>query len=185
MGIPRSDPRQSMSCQGVWSALQHYRGQLVCCGTWEGWEEFYQGVFFRGWATRLPPPGKEEWPGGYLGVCRDMGWFPGSASEWGFCFLAEQQGTCFGASISMEGSLALLLPQLTCSSAVPFSIQPTYGVISDEFQGPTEIFALCMGKSPCSSSDLQGRLSRGRWLSVDPNNCVNASEMLALLGSSD
>lgn len=29
-------------------------------------------------------------------------------------------------------SLALLFPQLTCSPAVPFSIQPTYRVISDE-----------------------------------------------------
>lgn len=51
MGIPRSDPQQSMSCYRDWNALQHYGGQLICCGTWEGWEEFYQGVFLQGWAS--------------------------------------------------------------------------------------------------------------------------------------
>lgn len=43
-----------------------------------------------------------------------------------------------------------------------------------------DFFTLCMDKSFCVSYNLQGRLSRGRWLSVDPSLCVCANEVLTV-----
>ena len=161
------------------------------------------GVFLQGWAPGLPPMAKGRMDVVAWGLSRCLkglgvvSWSTLGCSNMlqppSWAFLSQlgnkaRAGACFWGNCFCEG-FPLLCPspahQRLCR-ARSWGLFAARRAISDGTPWPfghqQGFFTLCMDKSFCISYNLQGRLCRDRWLSVEPSLCVCANEVLTVSG---